>query len=115
MLGAGNDREEVVAGELAGHAGEVGASVGEQDFRLREAGRRSAFSKKRQALKGLNRGIGLSLFFHGSGFTGGGEVKLASKASLALTGPGMQIRVASTGSQLTALWFVPPPVSARPA
>ena len=63
---------------------------------LREAGRRTAFSKKRRAFKGSNRGIGLSLFFHGSGFTGGGEVKLASKASLALTGRGVQIRVAST-------------------
>jgi CO/xanthine dehydrogenase Mo-binding subunit len=63
---------------------------------LREAGRRTAFSKKRKALKGSNRGIGLSLFFHGSGFTGGGEVKLASKASLALTERGVQIRVAST-------------------
>ena len=63
---------------------------------LREAGRRTAFSKKRRALKGSNRGIGLSLFFHGSGFTGGGEVKLASKASLALTERGVQIRVAST-------------------
>jgi len=63
---------------------------------LREAGRRTAFSKKRKALKGSNRGIGLSLFFHGSGFTGGGEVKLASKASLALTAQGVEIRVAST-------------------
>jgi CO/xanthine dehydrogenase Mo-binding subunit len=63
---------------------------------LREAGRRTAFSKKRKTLKGSNRGIGLSLFFHGSGFTGGGEVKLASKASLALTERGVQIRVAST-------------------
>jgi len=63
---------------------------------LREAGRRTAFSKKRQALKGSNRGIGLSLFFHGSGFTGGGEVTLRSKASLALTERGVQIRVAST-------------------
>ncbi len=42
------------------------------------------------------RGIGLSLFFHGSGFTGGGEVKLASKASLALTERGARILVAST-------------------
>jgi CO/xanthine dehydrogenase Mo-binding subunit len=42
------------------------------------------------------RGIGLSLFFHGSGFTGGGEVKLASKASLALTSRGVRIHVAST-------------------
>jgi CO/xanthine dehydrogenase Mo-binding subunit len=63
---------------------------------LREAGRRTAFSKKRKTLKGSNRGIGLSLFFHGSGFTGGGEVKLASKASLALTARGVEIRVAST-------------------
>jgi len=63
---------------------------------LREAGRRTSFSKKRKTFKGSNRGIGLSLFFHGSGFTGGGEVKLASKASLALTERGVQIRVAST-------------------
>jgi CO/xanthine dehydrogenase Mo-binding subunit len=63
---------------------------------LREAGRRTAFSKKRKTLAGSNRGIGLSLFFHGSGFTGGGEVKLASKASLALTARGVEIRVAST-------------------
>ena len=63
---------------------------------LREAGRRTAFSRKRKALKGSNRGIGLSLFFHGSGFTGGGELKLASKASLALTERGVQVRVAST-------------------
>jgi CO/xanthine dehydrogenase Mo-binding subunit len=63
---------------------------------LREAGRLTGFSKKRRSLPGSNRGIGLSLFFHGSGFTGGGEVKLASKASLALTARGVQIRVAST-------------------
>jgi CO/xanthine dehydrogenase Mo-binding subunit len=63
---------------------------------LREAARRTGFSRRRRALKGSNRGIGLSLFFHGSGFTGGGEVKLASKASLALTARGVQIRVAST-------------------
>jgi CO/xanthine dehydrogenase Mo-binding subunit len=63
---------------------------------LREAGRRTSFSRKRKTFKGSNRGIGLSLFFHGSGFTGSGEVKLASKASLALTERGVQIRVAST-------------------
>src|SRR4051812_371728 len=42
------------------------------------------------------RGIGLSLFLHGSGFTGGGEIRLASKASLALTERGARIFVAST-------------------
>ncbi len=63
---------------------------------LRDAVKRSQFAQKRKKWKGTNRGIGLSLFFHGSGFTGGGEVKLASKASLELTAKGARILVAST-------------------
>jgi CO/xanthine dehydrogenase Mo-binding subunit len=63
---------------------------------LRGAVKRTDFKRRRKALAGSNRGIGLSLFFHGSGFTGGGEVKLASKASLALTERGARILVAST-------------------
>src|SRR5579871_5354096 len=46
--------------------------------------------------RALVPGIGLSLFFHGSGFTGAGEVKLASRATLELTPRGARIRVAST-------------------
>jgi len=63
---------------------------------LREAVKRTDFKRRRRKLAGTNRGIGLSLFFHGSGFTGGGEVKLASKASLELTERGARILVAST-------------------
>jgi CO/xanthine dehydrogenase Mo-binding subunit len=63
---------------------------------LREAVSRSGFRAKRRAYRGTNRGIGLALFFHGSGFTGGGEVKLASKASLELTETGARILVGST-------------------
>ncbi|HEY6147429.1 MAG TPA: molybdopterin cofactor-binding domain-containing protein, partial [Thermoanaerobaculia bacterium] len=63
---------------------------------LREAVRRTDFHRRRSALEGTGRGIGLSLFFHGSGFTGGGEVKLASRASLELTETGARILVAST-------------------
>jgi CO/xanthine dehydrogenase Mo-binding subunit len=63
---------------------------------LRAAAKRTNFQKKRRANAGTGRGIGLSLFFHGSGFTGAGEVKLASKASLALTERGARILVAST-------------------
>ena len=63
---------------------------------LREAVKRTDFKKRRRALAGTNRCIGLSLFFHGSGFTGGGEIKLASKAALALTARGARILVAST-------------------
>jgi CO/xanthine dehydrogenase Mo-binding subunit len=63
---------------------------------LSEAVRRSDFERRRKKLSGSNRGIGLALFFHGSGFTGGGEVKLASKASLELTERGARVLVAST-------------------
>src|SRR5262245_15170418 len=63
---------------------------------LREAVKRTGFKRRRKALAGTSRGIGLSLFFHGSGFTGGGEIRLASKASLALTEHGARILVAST-------------------
>ena len=42
------------------------------------------------------RGTGIALFFHGSGFTGGGEVKLASRAGLALTPTGVRLLVGST-------------------
>ncbi len=63
---------------------------------LREAVALTDFRRRRRALAGSGRGIGLSLFFHGSGFTGAGEEKLASKASLELTPRGVRIRVAST-------------------
>jgi CO/xanthine dehydrogenase Mo-binding subunit len=63
---------------------------------LRAAVEKSRFREKRRAWRGTDRGIGLSLFFHGSGFTGGGEVKLASKASVELTPTGARILVAST-------------------
>jgi CO/xanthine dehydrogenase Mo-binding subunit len=63
---------------------------------LRDAVRRSKFKQKRKQWAGTHRGIGLSLFLHGSGFTGAGEVKLASKASLELTARGARILVAST-------------------
>jgi len=75
---------------------------------LREAVKQTDFMRRRRAIASVSgpakaghyrntqRGLGLSLFFHGSGFTGGGEIKLASKASLALTDRGARILVAST-------------------
>ncbi len=62
---------------------------------LREAVERTDFRRRRRALRGTNRGLGLALFFHGAGFTGSGEVRLASKASLELTERGARILVAS--------------------
>ena len=63
---------------------------------LREAVRRSDFHRKRIEYKGTNRGIGLALFYHGAGFTGSGELRLASKATLELTKTGVRILVSST-------------------
>jgi CO/xanthine dehydrogenase Mo-binding subunit len=63
---------------------------------LREAVKRSDFSRLRRKYRRTNHGIGLALFFHGSGFTGSGEVNLGSRASLELTERGARILVAST-------------------
>ncbi len=50
---------------------------------------KSGYRSKRAAFDGTRgKGIGLSVFFHGSGFTGSGEVRLASQVSLRLAGNG---------------------------
>ncbi len=63
---------------------------------LKEAVKRSGWSRKRKAWKGTRRGIGLALFRHGAGFTGSGEVMLASRCTLSTTERGVRIRVANT-------------------
>jgi CO/xanthine dehydrogenase Mo-binding subunit len=63
---------------------------------LRAAVRRSKYRRKRRDYAGTSRGIGLSLFYHGSGFTGSGELKLASRAAVELTPRGVRILTSST-------------------
>jgi CO/xanthine dehydrogenase Mo-binding subunit len=63
---------------------------------LREAVKRSGFRRKAAKYNGTNRGIGVALFFHGSGFTGSGELKLNSKAAVELTERGVRLLVSST-------------------
>lgn len=63
---------------------------------LRTAVRRSGFTRKRAGYKGTHRGIGLALFYHGSGFTGSGELKLASRAAIEVTSTGVRILTSST-------------------
>lgn len=62
---------------------------------LEQAVQRSDFHAKRERYAGTNRGIGLSLFFHGAGFTGSGEVKLASRAALSTSERGVRVLVGS--------------------
>ncbi len=49
-------------------------------------------SKKTKKLAGT----GIAMFFHGSGFTGGGEVRLASRAGVELLPDGVRLLVGST-------------------
>lgn len=63
---------------------------------LREAIKRSGFKRKRARYAGTGKGIGLSLFFHGAGFTGAGEVMLGSRAGLETTPTGVRVLVANT-------------------
>ena len=71
---------------------------------LRAAVKKSGFTRKRLALRASNSGasgagrggIGLALFYHGSGFTGSGEVMLASTVALETTSAGVRILVANT-------------------
>jgi CO/xanthine dehydrogenase Mo-binding subunit len=63
---------------------------------LDEAVRRTDFTRKRAEYRGTNRAIGLSLFYHGAGFTGGGERNLKSRARLELTPTGVRIATGST-------------------
>ena len=62
---------------------------------LAEAVKRTDFCRKRRQFAGTHRGIGLALFLHGAGFTGSGEVKLASRASLELTPRGVRVLASS--------------------
>jgi CO/xanthine dehydrogenase Mo-binding subunit len=50
--------------------------------------KRVEFDELNRRQEHKRRGIALSVFFHGSGFTGNGEVRLASQASLKLTAEG---------------------------
>jgi CO/xanthine dehydrogenase Mo-binding subunit len=63
---------------------------------LRTAVRRSGFRRKRKAYAGTGRGIGLAMYWHGSGFTGSGELKLASRATVELTATGARVLTSST-------------------
>ena len=63
---------------------------------LREALERSGYRRKIGKYKGTNRGIGVSLFYHGSGFTGSGELKLGSRAAVECTERGVRLLVSST-------------------
>src|SRR5262249_20530618 len=52
--------------------------------------------KAKKAKNGKSRGTGIAVFLHGSGFTGGGELRLASRAGIGLERDGVRLLVGST-------------------
>jgi CO/xanthine dehydrogenase Mo-binding subunit len=85
-------RESVAAHEVLDRA--AGAS-GFAERRERTAAERAA----RQPGARTARGIGLAMAWHGAGFTGSGEVQLASVASLELTDDG-RIRILTASTEM---------------
>jgi CO/xanthine dehydrogenase Mo-binding subunit len=63
---------------------------------LRRAVRKSRYHAKRRDVATSGTGIGVSLFYHGSGFTGSGELRLASRAAIELTERGVCVLTSST-------------------
>ncbi len=62
---------------------------------LQRAVSQSGYAEKRAA-RGGQHGIGVSLFYHGSGFTGSGELRLASRAAIEVTERGVTVLTSST-------------------
>ena len=63
---------------------------------LQRAVEQSGYATRRVASSGAHRGFGVSLFYHGSGFTGSGELRLASRAAVELTERGVRVLTSST-------------------
>jgi CO/xanthine dehydrogenase Mo-binding subunit len=73
-------------------------SVSAEEVLDRALARHDKAKKKQKAGDGDGklRGTGVAIFFHGSGFTGGGEVRLASRAGIELEKDGVKLLVGST-------------------
>ncbi|HEU5322167.1 MAG TPA: xanthine dehydrogenase family protein molybdopterin-binding subunit, partial [Methylomirabilota bacterium] len=61
--------------------------------------RRRACAAANAVSRHVKRGVGLAAFFHGSGFTGGGEVALDSVAGLRLL-PGGEVQVLASSTEI---------------
>jgi CO/xanthine dehydrogenase Mo-binding subunit len=93
-----------ITGDVTATGQVLKGSVAAHEVLDRALAKHAIATKKRRKIvrahngNGANakRGTGVAMFFHGSGFTGGGEVKLASRAGLALTKDGVRVLVGST-------------------
>ena len=63
---------------------------------LQRAVAKSGYAEKRARARDAQHGVGVSLFYHGSGFTGSGELRLASRAAIEVTERGVRVLTSST-------------------
>jgi CO/xanthine dehydrogenase Mo-binding subunit len=97
-------RESVGAGEVLERAAEAAEFEGVAARTARDRARRSGSghvpgSPLRTGPDRTASGIGVALAWHGAGFTGSGEVRLASVASVELTGEG-RVRVLTGSTEM---------------
>ena len=94
-------------GDITATGQRLTSSVGSEEV-LSTAIERSAYLEKKHAIEAANvigsnqakrRGIGLSFFFHGAGFTGSGEAKMKAQAGVEITPEG-RARVLSGSTEI---------------
>jgi len=94
-------------GDITATGQQLTWSVGSEEV-LNAAVERSNLFEKEQTIKAANkkasnrdkrRGIGLSFFFHGAGFTGSGEAKMKAQAGVEITAEG-RARVLSGSTEI---------------
>jgi CO/xanthine dehydrogenase Mo-binding subunit len=96
-------------GDITATGQQLLSSVGSSDV-LNQTIERSHYAEKKQAAQEFNqssqnensetrRGVGLSFFFHGAGFTGSGEAKMKAKAGLEITAEG-RARILSGSTEI---------------
>src|SRR5207302_48042 len=78
------------AGDVTATGQKLGGSVSAEEVLDRALALHAKKTRKHK------RATGVALFFHGSGFTGGGELRLASRAGIALEYEGVRLLVGST-------------------
>ncbi len=93
------DGETTATGQTVVDAGATGEALAAALKRSRFAARKKEFARFNARQPSLRRGIGIASFFHGTGFTGGGELYLQAQAGVSLTKSG-SVRVLAASTEI---------------
>ncbi|HLF57480.1 MAG TPA: xanthine dehydrogenase family protein molybdopterin-binding subunit, partial [Thermoanaerobaculia bacterium] len=93
------DGEAIATGQRVADAGDSRATLEAALRRGRWAKRKREFAAFNREQSAKRRGLGLACYFHGTGFTGSGEIKLASVAAVELVRGG-RVRVLAASTEI---------------